>query len=145
MYNDYNYNYELIPPEASSVSGIMMWEIIAFVIAVAATVCLFVVFLNKKNEKKFNGFLGWLYDFLNFNVFTIELILKVTYVCLAIYLTLSSFALIGTSFILFLIMLIGGNIALRLTYELLMLTVSICNNVSEINKKIKSSKENKGE
>ena len=102
------------------------------------------VTVDKNNEKKFSGFLGWLYNFLNFKVFTIELILKVTYVCLAIYLTLSSFALIGTSFIAFLICIIGGNIALRVTYELLMLLVSICTNVSEINKKLKS-KENKGE
>lgn len=144
MYNDFNYGYDLVTPEVNSLAGSTMWGIIAFIIAIAATVCLFVVFLNKNNEKKFSGFLGWLYNFLNFKVFTIELILKVTYVCLAIYLTLSSFALIGTSFMAFLICIIGGNIALRVTYELLMLLVSICTNVSEINKKLKS-KENKGE
>lgn len=144
MYNDFNYGYDLVTPEINSIAGSTMWGIIAFIIAIAATVCLFVVFLNKNNEKKFSGFLGWLYNFLNFKVFTVELILKVTYVCLAIYLTLSSFALIGTSFIAFLICIICGNIALRVTYELLMLLVSICTNVSEINKNLKS-KENKGE
>ena len=69
----------------------------------------------------------------------------VAIICFAIYITLYSFALIGTSFGSFLGMLIGGNLVLRITYELLILIISICSNVSEINKKLKSSKETKGE
>ncbi|MBQ4634084.1 MAG: hypothetical protein IJB71_01910 [Bacilli bacterium] len=134
MYNDYIYDYDLAGNYGSSSS---LWSLIALIIAIAATVCIFVVFLNKKNEDKFKGFLGWLYDFLSFKKLAIDIILKVTYVCLAIYITLSSFALISTSFGLFLMMLIGGNVSLRIIYELLMITISICNNVSEINKKMK--------
>lgn len=143
MYDDLDYLIQ--GNQSSSMSGMMIWTIIAFVIAIAATVCIFVVFLNKKNEKKFTGFLGWLYDFLTFKKLAIDTLLKVTYVCFAIYITLYSFALIGVSFGSFLGMLIGGNLGLRITYELLMLMISICSNVSEINKKLKSSKENKGE
>lgn len=134
MYNDYIYDYDLAGNYVSSSS---LWSLIALIIAIAATVCIFVVFLNKKNENKFKGFLGWLYDFLSFKKLAIDIILRVTYVCLAIYITLSSFALISTSFGLFLMMLIGGNVSLRIIYELLMITISICNNVSEINKKMK--------
>ena len=143
MYDDLEYLIQ--GSQTSRWTGLAIWAIIAFVIAIAATVCIFVVFLNKKNENKFNGFLGWLYNFLTFKVLASEILLKVTYVCFAIYITLYSFALIGTSFGSFLGMLIGGNLVLRITYELLILIISICSNVSEINKKLKSSKETKGE
>ena len=117
--------------------GALIWVIISAVVAVAGTVCIFILFLNKKNEGKFKGFAGWLYDFLHFKKLVIEFALKVTYVCFAIYLTLSSFALIGVSFVSFVVELVVGNILLRILYEGLILFVKICNNVSEINKKMK--------
>lgn len=92
---------------------------------------------DMKNEKKYKGFLGWLYDFLTFKKFVIDYILRFTYVCLAIYLTLASFGLIGTSFLLFLTTLIGGNLVLRIAYEFSLMLINICVNVAEINKKMK--------
>ena len=117
--------------------GALIWTIISAVVAVAGTVCIFILFLNKKNEGKFKGFLGWLYDFLEFKTLVIEFALKATYIGFAIFLTLSSFSLIGTSFVSFLLSLTLGNILLRIVYEGLILFVKICNNVSEINKKMK--------
>lgn len=122
---------------ASSGIGSLIWTIISAVVAIAGTVCLFVLFLNKKNEHKFKGFLGWLYDFLQFKTLVIEFVLKATYIALAIFLTLGSFALIGTSFISFILALTVGNLALRILYETMILFIKICNNVSEINKKMK--------
>lgn len=133
MYND----LYTTQTSGSLFSSTLMWSIIILVIALAATVCLFVIFLNKKNENKFKGFLGWLYDFLNFKRFAIELLLKVTYVFFAIYLTLYSFVAIASSFLSFLIILIFGNFILRISYEMIMLTISICSNVRDINKKLK--------
>ncbi len=122
---------------ASSGIGSLIWTIISAVVAIAGTVCLFVLFLNKKNEHKFKGFLGWLYDFLQFKTLVIEFVLKATYIALAIFLTLGSFALIGTSFISFILAITVGNLALRILYETMILFIKICNNVSEINKKMK--------
>lgn len=132
MYNDL-----MTTTTASSGLGTLIWTIISAVVAVAGTVCIFVLFLNKKNENKFKGFLGWLYDFLQFKNLVIEFALKATYIAFAIFLTLSSFSTIGTSFVMFLVELILGNILLRILYEGLILFIKICNNVSEINKKIK--------
>ncbi len=138
MYSDfYDYGDVLDLTTRNTVGGNTIWGIIALVIAIAATVCIFVIFLNKKNAGKYKGFLGWLYDFLDFKKMLIEKILKMTYVCLTIYLTLYSFALIGTSFLAFLGVLLLGNLILRVTYELTMLLINICVNVSEINKKMK--------
>ncbi len=132
MYNDL-----MTTTTASSGLGTLIWTIISAVVAVAGTVCIFILFLNKKNENKFKGFLGWLYDFLQFKNLVIEFALKATYIAFAIFLTLSSFSTIGTSFVMFLVELILGNILLRIVYEGLILFIKICNNVSEINKKMK--------
>ena len=134
MYNDL---YTTQMTTASSGLGSLIWTIISAVIAIAGTVCIFVLFLNKKNEGKFKGFLGWLYDFLQFKTLVIEFALKATYIALAIFMTLGSFSLIGTSFVSFLLTLTLGNVLLRIIYEGLILFIKICNNVSEINKKMK--------
>ena len=134
MYNDL---YGAATVTTSSGLGSLIWTIISAVVAVAGTICVFVLFLTKKNDGKFKGFLGWLYDFLQFKNLVIEFALKATYIGLAIFITLNSFSLIGTSFVSFLLMLIFGNIGLRLVYEMAILFIKICNNVSEINKKMK--------
>lgn len=115
----------------------LIWIIISAVAAIAGTVCVFVLFLNKKNENKFKGFLGWLYDFLQFKKLVIESILKITYVALTIFVTLSSFSLIGTSFLAFILSITLGNVLIRIIYECSILFIKICSNVSEINKKMK--------
>jgi len=132
----YNYGTPMVTTSSTGL-GTLIWTIISAVIAVAGTVCVFVLFLNKKNQGKFKGFAGWLYDFLDFKKLVIEYVLKATYICLAIFTTLYSFALIGSSFITFLLTLIVGNLLLRIIYECSILFITICSNVSEINKKMK--------
>lgn len=67
----------------------------------------------------------------------ITTILKVSYLILAIFITLSSFSLISTSFVGFLLTLLFGNLILRIAYEFSLVLLSIHENVSEINKKMK--------
>ena len=67
----------------------------------------------------------------------IEPILKVTYLILAIFITLYSFGLIGVSFVAFLLTLTLGNILLRLVYETTLILLMIWKNTTEINKKMK--------
>ena len=78
-----------------------------------------------------------LYDYVKFKKMYITVILKVSYLVLAIYLTLVSFTAISTSFLAFLLILIFGNLILRLIYEFSLVLLSIQENVSEINKKMK--------
>ena len=70
----------------------------------------------------------------------LEDILKVSYLIIAIFITLFSFGLIGTSVVSFLATLIGGNLILRISYELSILLIKICQNTSEINSKLKKDK-----
>lgn len=101
------------------------------------------LFLAKKNEGKFKGFALWLYDFLSFKKLLAEALLKITYIALALYVTIMSFAFIGSSFGQFLIMLIGGNLLIRVIYEIAIVLLVICRNTTEINKKMANKDEEK--
>lgn len=127
---DYGFGYP-------SLNDSSVWIIISIVVAIVGGICLYFTVFSDKNEGKYTGFMAKLYDFVKFKKLYITTILKISYLVLAIYLTLSSFALISTSFVAFLIMLLVGNLVLRLIYEFSLVLLSIHENVSEINKKIK--------
>ena len=120
-----------------------VWLIVSIILAVIGGILIYFLFLSKKNEGKFKGFVGWLYDFLSFKKMFMEALLKITYLIVALYITLSSFALIGSNFIGFLAMLIIGNVVARLVYEFSLLLLVICRNTTEMNKKLSSNKEEK--
>lgn len=116
-------------------TAVFVWTIVSLVLAIVGGITLYFIYL--RSDKKINKFLDKLRDFLNFKVLLLEDILKVTYLVLAIYITLYSFALIGVDFLAFILTLVVGNVALRIIYELAILLVKICNNTSEINSKLK--------
>lgn len=120
----------------SSVASSSIWLIISFVLAIVGGILVYFLFLSKKNEGKFTGFVAWLYDFLSFKKMFLEALLKITYLIVAIYVTLSSFALIGTSFIAFLVSLVLGNVMTRVVYEFALILLVICRNTTEISKKL---------
>ena len=140
MYSSY-YSKNLLS-SSNSMADASVWMIVSIILAIIGGILIYFLFLSKKNEGKFNGFVGWLYDFLSFKKMFMEALLKITYLIVALYITLSSFALIGTSFIAFLAMLIIGNVVARLVYEFSLLLLVICRNTTEINKKL-SNKDNK--
>lgn len=116
-------------------SSIIIWIVIAAISLIGGLI-LYFTFLSRKNEGRFKGFLGWAYEFLNFKRFTIEAILKITYLILTIFITLSSFTIIPSTPIGFLLMLLLGNLALRLVYEISLIMLTICRNTTEINNKL---------
>ena len=122
----------------SSANGAMIWMIISAVLAVIGGICLYFTVFGKANENKFTGFMKWLYDFVTFKKMILESLLRVLYIIVAIYITLSSFALISTSFVAFLAMLVLGNLVARITFEFSLVLLTICKNTTEINSKMKS-------
>ena len=121
-----------------------IWLIVSIILAVVGGILIYFLFLSKKNEEKFKGFVGWLYDFLSFKKMFMEALLKITYLIVALYITLSSFALIGVNFWAFLGTLVIGNVVARLIYEFSLLLLVICRNTTEISKKLsKKDKEAK--
>lgn len=112
---------------------------VCLILAVIGGIVLYFTFLSKKNEHKFTGFLGWLYDFLNFKKLVVEAILKVLYLITACYMTLGGFVLLFSSFGVGILMMTFGNIVARISYEFLLILILICKNTSEINNKMKDN------
>ena len=130
-----SYDYGVTNPIGFNSSSV--WIIISLVVAIIGGICLYFTVFSVKNEGKYQGFMSKLYDYVKFKKMYITVILKVSYLVLAIYLTLVSFTAISTSFLAFLLILIFGNLILRLIYEFSLVLLSIQENVSEINKKMK--------
>ena len=135
MYNSYGVSSTILDSSPKFVaSGI--WTIVSVILAIIGGIVLYFTFLSKKNEGKFTGFLGWLYDFLTIKKMMIENVLKILYIIVALFVTLSSFGLISISFLAFLLTLVIGNVLTRVIYELLLVKLVICKNTTEINKKL---------
>ena len=108
MYNSYGVSSTILDSSPKFVaSGI--WTIVSVILAIIGGIVLYFTFLSKKNEGKFTGFLGWLYDFLTFKKMMIENVLKILYIIVALFVTLSSFGLISISFLAFLLTLVIGD------------------------------------
>lgn len=117
-----------------------VWVIVSVLLAVIGGIILYNTYFSKNNEDKFTGIKKVLYDFVNFKFTIIEPIFKVLYLIIAIALTLSSLSLITTNFFEFIAVIVFGNIIVRLAFELLLLTLKMMKDVSEINMKLKSEK-----
>ena len=134
MYNSYGVSPTILDSSPKfAASGI--WTIVSVILAIIGGIVLYFTFLSKKNEGKFTGFLGWLYDFLTFKKMMIENVLKILYIIVALFVTLSSFGLISISFLAFLLTLVIGNVLTRVIYELLLVKLVICKNTTARNKK----------
>lgn len=133
-YSGYSSNpFGITPSVAKTIAE---WALPAIIISLVVAVLVYFLFLSRKNDGKFKGAIGWLYDFLTFKKLTVEGILKILYMTVALYITIMSFTIIGTNFAAFLLMLIGGNIAIRVVYEVVLVFLIICRNTSEINDKL---------
>lgn len=115
-----------------------VWLVVSLILAVVGGILVYFLFLSKKNEGKFTGFVGWLYDFLSFKKMLLETILKVCYLITAIYLTLVGLGLLSVNILSALMTIIVGNVVARIVYEFSLVLLTICRNTTEINKKLKN-------
>lgn len=114
-----------------------VWIIISILLAVIGGIFIFTTYFGKDKEKNYTGYKKTLFDFLNFRITIIEPIFRVLYLIVAIAITLCSFSYITTNFFEFVGTLVFGNIIARLLFELLLLTLRLFKDVSEINHKMK--------
>ena len=120
-----------------SSTAAIIWFFVALVLALVGGIVLYFTVFANKNEGKYKGFMAWLYDFIKFKKLYITTVLKVSYLVIAIFMTLNSFALIGSNFLGFVLKITLGNLILRMVYEGALVILSIHENVVDINKKMK--------
>lgn len=135
MYSSpYRYGYH---SGFSALQTTSVFSAVGLIVGIIAAIVLFAVFLKKKNEGKFTGFAGWMYDFLNFQKLSVEAVLKILYIIVAVWVTFTAFGLIASAgFLAFIFTLVLGNILIRVGFEFSMIAVKICKNLIEINKKM---------
>lgn len=151
MYN-YNYSNDYSNAfETTSLDSILegsnnagAWTSIALILALIISLVAYFGFV-KTGKKYTEKFVNWLKEFLNFKRIFIENLLKFGYLFLAVYVSLISFGLIGYSFLAFLLVLIVGNLLVRLIFEFSLMMIMIWKNTSEISSDINkvANKENK--
>ena len=135
MYGTYSLG-DLDVAYSVGMTGTEVWLIIALVLAIIGGLLTHFLFVKSKKDPK-NKFLKWLKDFLAFKSMWIESILKVIYYISTIFIILFSFAMISTSFVSFLVCLIGGPILCRIVYEGVMMFIMIWRNTADIAKNTK--------
>ena len=134
-YDSSYFNNPTVTTVTSSISGQLIWTIIAIVFSIVGGVALYFTIFSKKNDNKYKGFMGILYDLVHFKYFVIDDIFRILYIISVLFITLLSFSYIGKWQ--FLIILVGGNLLLRVSYEFMMLFMELCHNVRNISNKTK--------
>ena len=133
---DYDYLLGETTNTVNKVAGTAVWTVIAFIIAIAAGIMIYFMFV--KDNKPVSENLQKLKDLLDFKTMLIEPILKIVYIIATVFIILFSFGFISINFVSFLMVLILGPIAIRIVYELMMINIMIWKNTKEINDNIKA-------
>ena len=127
---DYDYLLGETTNTVNKVAGTAVWTVIAFIIAIAAGIMIYFMFV--KDNKPVSENLQKLKDLLDFKTMLIEPILKIVYIIATVFIILFSFGLISLNFVSFLMVLILGPIAIRIVYELMMINIMIWKNTRKI-------------
>lgn len=122
----------------SIIAGI--FSVLFAVAAIVGGIILYCTVFSKANDGKYTGFMAKLYDFVNFKKFSIEPLLKVTYIILTVYVTLDAFLSFRGGFWSglsnLLLKVVVYNAVIRIAYELAMLLVKGLKRLNEINAKL---------
>ncbi len=126
----------------------LIFLIIAVVLAIAATVLAFIFIVPEKRREKLNAFGKFLHDLCSFKFLVVEKILQALYIFSTAFIILYGVLQLfnvqrdywtgesrwmgGTG----LLCIIVGPIAVRLSYELMMMAVLLVKNVISINRKL---------
>ena len=128
--------------------------IIGILLAIAATIFLYIKVMPKKYDGKLeNKFLQFLHDFFHFKTFYIEALTKFVFVLLTCACIFVGFMLLfgkieyygyfgatieQSTFLYGLCLMILGPLVLRVTYEFVMMAILLVQNVIAINRKMKA-------
>ena len=141
MIYDY-YGYYETPATRLMNGGIFL--IGAAILAVNVGVVLFVTFMSKKHEGKHQGFLEKVYNFLNFNRFYAENLVRLLYVIAVCVLVLVGIALMllgldahaSAIFWMGAGLLVLGNLAARICCELVMMFIILCRKTVSVDRRL---------
>ena len=134
MINGYYYSYGT--PMMNYVNSALVTGIAAVAAAVLGVVLYFTLF-RKSNEGRFFGFKEKLYNLMTFNRFYAEDLLKFLYIILTCAVTAAGIAqIVLGSFLAGATILIVANLAMRLSFELVMMFIMLCRKTVSVDRKL---------
>ena len=131
-----SYEYYYNTPIMSYVNYALILGIAVFA-AIILGVVLFFTFFNRKHEGKYKGWKERFYNFMNFNRFYAEEILRFLYIVGTCLVTIVGIVtIILGAFMTGILELVVANIALRIIFELLMMFIILCRKTVSVDKKM---------
>ena len=133
---DFSDLYGAMTTTAKVANSANTYHIVGLVLGIMTAVLAYFLFV--KDTKKYpSKFVNWLRDFLNFNTNSIEALLKMLYMFVAVYFLVTTINYINIDFLMFLENLVLYQVLARVGFELAMVSVRILKETKEINKKMK--------
>ncbi len=132
-----NTAYSSYTSTSNTILGIQIWTIVATILAIAAAILIYFLFVKSKAD--FKGFAKSLRDYLSFKTMHIEALAKMFYYAFVIYFVLTSInnlILLGGSGVLpFFEQLLLYPLVLRLAFELILVLCRIWRNTDKLAEK----------
>ena len=131
-----SYEYYYSTPIMSYVNYALVLGVAVFA-AIILGVVLFFTFFNKKHEGKYKGWKEKFYNFMNFNRFHAEDMLRFLYIVgTCLFTIVGIVTIVLGSFVTGIMELVVANIILRIAFELLMMFIILCRKTVSIDKKM---------
>ena len=132
-----NTAYSSYTSTSNTILGVQIWTIVAIILAVAAAILIYFLFVKSKAD--FKGFAKSLRDYLSFKTMHVEALAKMFYYALVIYFVLTSInnlILLGGNGVLpFFEQLLLYPLVLRLAFELILVLCRIWRNTDKLAEK----------
>jgi len=142
MYNTYTYYDPVADTTTTSTTTLQMNNVTALIILIvslAAAILTFFLFVKMKNKPE-GSFLARLHEFLNFRSIIIDGLIKFFYIFSAVSLSITSIWMMFQGFsyapLYGLLVLVFGNLMVRVAYEFVMMLVGIWTNTTDIRRKV---------
>jgi hypothetical protein len=132
-----NTAYSSYTSTSNTILGIQIWTIVATILAIAAAILIYFLFVKSKAD--FKGFAKSLRDYLSFKTMHVEALAKMFYYAFVIYFVLTSInnlILLGGNGVLpFFEQLLLYPLVLRLAFELILVLCRIWRNTDKLAEK----------
>ena len=132
-----NTAYSSYTSTSNTILGVQIWTIVATILAIAAAILIYFLFVKSKAD--FKGFAKSLRDYLSFKTMHIEALAKMFYYAFVIYFVLTSInnlILLGGNGVLpFFEQLLLYPLVLRLAFELILVLCRIWRNTDKLAEK----------
>jgi len=142
MYNDYYYSSPSYSYGGSSTDSSTVLAIVLIVLSLAATICAMIWIMPENKRKNLPKFFQVVADIFNFKHLLIEAVMRFIYVFMTIFTILGGFISIFSSPLSGLLTMLLGPIAVRLSFEMIMMAILLVKNVIQINKKLGGKEDN---